>query len=161
MGCIRSMGRRSGFTVSSRRLWTWSVPKDSDGATPIACLWARTVRCEAPTCGAEIPLMRSFWLCRKPKRKRALRAKVVRPQGGPDGPPGVVFEVFEPEHDGQVRAGTVTRAKAACLCRGAVLPPERVRVQLCKQRGGMVTTLWTRKATRRTTRLAASRKATP
>ncbi len=111
-------------------------PKDSDGATPIAYLWARTVRCEAPTCGAEIPLMRSFWLCRKPKRKRALRAKVVRPKDGPGGPPGVEFEVFEPEDDGQVRAGTVTRAKAACLCCGAVLPPERVRVQLCEQRGG-------------------------
>ena len=48
-------------------------PKDPDGATPIAYLWARTVRCEAPDCGAEIPLMRSFWLCKKPKRKRALR----------------------------------------------------------------------------------------
>ena len=38
-------------------------PKDPDGATPIAYLWARTVRCEAPDCGAEIPLMRSMWLC--------------------------------------------------------------------------------------------------
>ena len=36
-------------------------PKDPDGATPIAYLWARTVRCEAPNCGAEIPLMRSMW----------------------------------------------------------------------------------------------------
>jgi adenine-specific DNA methylase len=34
-------------------------PKDPDGATPIAYLWARTVRCESPNCGAEIPLMRS------------------------------------------------------------------------------------------------------
>ena len=108
-------------------------PGDRDGATPIAWLWARTVRCEAPTCGAEIPLMRSFWLCRKPKRRRALRAKVVRSGGGP---PGVEFEVFEPEGEGQVRAGTVTRAKAACLCCGAVLPPERVRAQLFEQRGG-------------------------
>ena len=48
-------------------------PEDPDGATPIAYLWARTVRCEAPNCGAEIPLMRSFWLCKKAKRKRALR----------------------------------------------------------------------------------------
>ena len=32
-------------------------PKDPDGATPIAYLWARTVRCEAPNCGAEIPLI--------------------------------------------------------------------------------------------------------
>ena len=30
-------------------------PKDPDGATPVAYLWARTVRCEAPKCGAEIP----------------------------------------------------------------------------------------------------------
>lgn len=29
-------------------------PADPDGATPIAYLWARTVRCEAPDCGAEI-----------------------------------------------------------------------------------------------------------
>ena len=47
-------------------------PKDPDGATPIVYLWARTVRCEAPNCGAEIPLMRSFWLCKKANRKRAL-----------------------------------------------------------------------------------------
>ena len=50
-------------------------PKDPDGATPIAYLWARTVRCESPNCGAEIPLMRSMWLCKKPKRKWALRPK--------------------------------------------------------------------------------------
>ena len=47
-------------------------PSDPDGARPIAYLWARTVRCEAPKCGAEIPLMRSFWLCKKANRKRAL-----------------------------------------------------------------------------------------
>ena len=130
--------RKAGGEIkaAAERALTDLYPKDSDGATPIAYLWARTVRCEAPTCGAEVPLMRSFWLCRKPKRKRALRAKVVRPKDGPGGPPGVEFEVFEPEDDGQVRAGTVTRAKAACLCCGAVLPPERVRVQLCEQRGG-------------------------
>ena len=108
-------------------------PADLDGATPIAYLWARTVRCEAPNCGAEIPLMRSFWLCKKPKRKRALRPNVVRLKGKP---PCVEFEVFEPEGDGDVRTGTVTRAKAACLCCGIVLPPERVRAQLSEQRGG-------------------------
>ncbi|MCD6340469.1 MAG: DUF1156 domain-containing protein [Desulfurococcales archaeon] len=52
-------------------------PDDPDGARPIAYLWARTVKCESPNCGAEIPLMRSFWLCKKSSRKRALRYKVV------------------------------------------------------------------------------------
>ena len=51
-------------------------PKDTDGATPIAYLWARTVRCESPNCGAEIPLVRSFWLCKKAKRRRALRTEL-------------------------------------------------------------------------------------
>ena len=108
-------------------------PTDPDGATPIAYLWARTVRCEAPACGAEIPLMRSLWLCKKAKRKRALRPTAARTE---DGPPRVEFEVFEPKADKEVPAGTVTRAKATCLCCGAVLPPDRVRSQLTAQSGG-------------------------
>ena len=108
-------------------------PKDPDGATPIAYLWARTVYCEAPKCGAEIPLMRSFWLCKKEKRKRALRPRVARSQGKP---PWVEFEVFEPKADNEVHSGTVTRAKASCVCCGVVLMPVRVRSQLAGQRGG-------------------------
>ena len=108
-------------------------PKDPDGATPIAYLWARTVRCEAPNCGAEIPLMRSMWLCRKPKRKYALRPNVVR---GDDVSHGVEFEIFQPQADSEVANGTVSRARATCLCCRAVLPPERVRSQLAAQRGG-------------------------
>ncbi|MEW6275977.1 MAG: DUF1156 domain-containing protein [Bacillota bacterium] len=108
-------------------------PKDPDGATPIAYLWARTVRCESPNCGAEIPLVRSFWLCKKANRKRALRYKVVRPK---DGVQDVEFEIFEPKAEKEVPNGTVTRAKATCLVCGAVLPPDRVRAQLAGQRGG-------------------------
>ena len=108
-------------------------PTDPDGATPIACLWARTVRCEAPNCGAEIPLMRSFWLCKKPRRKRALRHRVDRPSGSA---PRVEFEVFGPKADKEVHGGTVTRAKATCLCCSTVLSPERVRAQLSAQKGG-------------------------
>ena len=108
-------------------------PADPDGATPIAYLWARTVRCEAPKCGAEIPLMRSFWLCNKATRKRALRHRVERLEGLP---PHVAFEVIEPSTESEVRAGTVTRAKATCLCCAAVLPPGRVRAQLAAERGG-------------------------
>ena len=108
-------------------------PTDPDGATPVAYLWARTVRCEAPDCGAEIPLMRSFWLCKKASRRRALRHFIER---SPGRQPRVSFEVFEPATDNEVRSGTVARAKASCLCCPAVLPPERVRVQLAAERGG-------------------------
>ncbi len=30
-------------------------PPEPDGSTPLAYLWARTVRCEGPGCGAEVP----------------------------------------------------------------------------------------------------------
>jgi putative DNA methylase len=108
-------------------------PKDPDGATPIAYLWARTVKCESPNCGAEIPLMRSYWLCSKANRRRALRYKVIRLNGEP---PRVEFEVFEPKNENEVPGGTVARAKATCLCCNMVLPPDRVRAQLAEQRGG-------------------------
>ena len=107
--------------------------RQAGGATPIAYLWARTVRCESPKCGAEIPLVRSFWLCKKAARKRALRYQVHH--RGAEGAE-VHFEIFEPRSDAEVPAGTVSRAKARCICCGGVLPPDRVRAQLATQRGG-------------------------
>jgi putative DNA methylase len=119
-------------------------PDDPDGSKPIAYLWARTVNCEAPNCGAEIPLVKSFWLCKKTNRKRALRYKAIphlslpspNRRGGGGIEPRVDFEIFEPRNDNEVPPGTITRAKAACLCCGTVLSPERVRAQLEAQRGG-------------------------
>jgi adenine-specific DNA methylase len=108
-------------------------PTDPDGARPIAYLWARTVRCESSGCGAEVPLVRSFWLSKKSNRRRALRYRVERSKGQP---PEVVFEVVEPKTDSEVPRGTVSRAKAACPACGIVLSPERVRAQLSGQRGG-------------------------
>jgi adenine-specific DNA methylase len=108
-------------------------PSDLAGSRPIAYLWTRTVQCEAPNCGAEIPLVRSFWLCKKASRKRALRYNVIRQKGEPAH---AEFEVFEPDAEGEVPNGTVTRAKATCVCCGTVMPPERVRAQLAAQRGG-------------------------
>ena len=133
-GLAEELGRVGGEIKRQAELELADLyPPDPDGATPIAYLWARTVRCEAPNCGAEIPLMRSFWLCKKARRKRALRHRVERGEGEP---PCVEFEVFEPKADKEVRGGTVARARATCLCCGAVLPPERVRAQLAAERGG-------------------------
>ena len=108
-------------------------PADPDGARPIAYLWARTVRCEAPGCGAEIPLTRSFWLCKKTERLRAVRYLVVQCR---TAPPHLAFEVFTPKSDNDVPRGTVVRARATCSCCGATLAPDRVRAQLAMQRGG-------------------------
>ncbi len=127
--------RRAGAAIKAAAAQELAAlyPPDPDGATPIAYLWARTVRCESPNCGAEIPLLRSMWLCRKPKRRWALRPVVSRPDGRP---PQVDFEIFAPASSEDVAGGTVARARATCVCCGAVLPPERVRSQLAARRGG-------------------------
>ncbi len=108
-------------------------PSDSDGATPIAYLWARTVRCESPNCGAEIPLVRSFWLCKKSSRLRSLKYKVKRTKGGH---PCVELEVVRPAGEKEVPSPSVAGGNATCLACEKVLPVERVRVQLREQRGG-------------------------
>src|SRR5262249_21397852 len=107
-------------------------PPDHNGATPIAYLWARTVRCESPNCGAEIPLVRSFWLCKGPSRAQALHYEVRRPKGKS---PYMEFEVFAPKSEKEVPAGTVRNANATCpACReqgaGGVLAADRVGAQL-------------------------------
>jgi adenine-specific DNA methylase len=108
-------------------------PPDPDGARPIAYLWARTVRCEAPDCGAEIPLMRSLWLCKKAKRKRALKYRVIRPD---DQPPRVEFEIFVPGNESDVGPGFAVGGKALCPACRTVLDGQRVRAQLTAERGG-------------------------
>jgi putative DNA methylase len=103
-------------------------PPDPDGALPIAYLWARTVTCEGPGCGAGIPLLRQLWLARKGKRQVALRLRVDRERKAVD------FEVVE--SGGLVGEGTVKRGSAVCPVCGFVTPVARVRAQ-AKAKGGL------------------------
>lgn len=130
-------------------------PKDPDGATPIAYLWARTILSEAPGQGSipvEIPLMRSLWLAKKANRKRALRwvrddngqvkTKTVEVAYCIDGKPTPtrvkqpILEIFEPKKDSEVDAGTVARGSATCPVTGHTTPVASVRKQLKQRRGG-------------------------
>ena len=44
-------------------------PSDPSDATIVGYMWARTIPCQNPTCSAEIPLMRSFWLSSRDNKK--------------------------------------------------------------------------------------------
>jgi len=52
-------------------------PKEKDGSIPVGYIWARTIPCQNPSCNAEIPLMRQFWLAKKENKKVALKPFVV------------------------------------------------------------------------------------
>lgn len=47
----------------------WMYPTTADGEKPIAYYWARTAVCSNPSCGAQIPLLKQFYLCNTPKKK--------------------------------------------------------------------------------------------
>ena len=130
-------------------------PVDPDGAIPVAYLWARTVHCEAPGCGAEIPIYKTPWLSKK-KASRArffsekedgqCRALLIdkSPRKGP-----ITFRIARGEGSEKARAGFAelagTKAKGnnanvICPCCGTVLSGTkknpRVQTQLAAQRGG-------------------------
>ena len=118
-------------------------PTDPDGATPIAYLWARTIHCEGPGCGAKVPLMRGLWLAKKANRSVALqlvprpRAKrvdfqiIVKQRGGWVDQDDPRTNIEDPKFD-----GTVKRGSATCPCCGYTTPVVRVREQLKARRGG-------------------------
>lgn len=106
-------------------------PTDSDGATPIAYLWARTIRCEGLGCGAEVPLIRSLWLAkRKGNRSIALRFVPDKDKKRVD------FEIIENAKRADVKDGTVKRGSATCPCCGYTTPVASVRAQLKARHGG-------------------------
>lgn len=105
-------------------------PKDSDGSTPIAYLWARTIQCEGPGCGAEVPLIRSLWLAKKGRCPVALRM-VQKP-----GEKRVDFEIIQTPKEKDVSDGTVKRGSATCPCCGFTTPVASVRVQMKARKGG-------------------------
>lgn len=105
-------------------------PKDPDGSTPIAYLWARTITCEGPGCGCEVPLIRSLWLAKKGKRSVALRL-IPNPDEK-----RVDFEIIHDAKPSDVKEGTVKRGSATCPCCGYTTPVASVRKQLKERHGG-------------------------
>ncbi len=89
----------------------------------VAYLWARTVRCGG--CRAEIPLLKTRWLCKKGKKRVLLS---MSPDNGQEVVFGVEKEVPEGngsapqrrKHDQELGAGTMSSSGATCPCCGVI-----------------------------------------
>ena len=104
--------------------------KDADGAIPIAYLWARTIQCEGPNCGAEIPLLRSLFIVKKDKKKVALQFLPDRKNKTID------IKILDNPDSKSIAPGTITSGAATCPCCGYTTKVQSVRVQLRKLNGG-------------------------
>lgn len=105
-------------------------PKDADGSTPIAYLWARTIKCEGPGCGAEVPLLRSLWLAKQKNRSIAMRLVPNLNQKR------VEFEIDYNVKGKDVGDGTIRRGSPTCPCCSYTTPVASVRTQLKARKGG-------------------------
>jgi len=126
-------------------------PPDPDGAIPVGYIWARTIPCQNPACGAEIPLMRQFWLAKKDRKRVALwigRTRINadatdtrgledegRIRENPSDPCSsvsysfrIVGDGYEPWPEGfDPGVGTVARAVATCPCCGGTVDANTTR----------------------------------
>ena len=95
-------------------------PTDPDGNVPLAYLWSRTIPC--PNCDAEMPLIRQYWLARKPNKKVALQPVIDWDTNSVD------FEVVEgPDVTGNPELATTSRGDTKCLLCGQVVKAKDVR----------------------------------
>ncbi|MEI7643038.1 MAG: DUF1156 domain-containing protein [Chloroflexales bacterium] len=101
------------------------LPKEhgSGEATVIAWIWARTVQCPNPACGAAMPLVRSFALSMKKGKETWVEPLIERG----DGPPRVRFEVRS--GSGKPSEGTVGRKGATCICCSSPVSLDHVRAE--------------------------------
>ena len=99
-------------------------PEEEDGSIPLEYIWARTIPCQNPSCGAEIPLMRQFWLAKKDKKKIYLYPYIESNK--------VMFKIIGFGHEEMPESfdpekGTVSKAVATCLVCGSVVDAKTTR----------------------------------
>jgi len=108
-------------------------PPDPDGSVPVAYLWSRTVPC--PNCGAEMPLIRQYWLARKDKKKVAMKPVLDRANKRVD------FEVVEGKDvSGNPAEATTSRGDTLCLLCNQAVKAEYVQDVGCRGMLGQTAT---------------------
>lgn len=93
-------------------------PADEKGNKPVAYYWARTAKCTNPSCGAEVPLLKQFYLANTSKKRVYFNPIVV----GTD----IQFEIKEGNCD---ILGWNNRGNLKCPCCGNITSVNLVKKQ--------------------------------
>lgn len=99
-------------------------PADEKGNKPIAYYWARTATCYNPSCRAEVPLLKQFYLANT-KNKKVYLNPIVQ---GTD----IQFEIKEGSYNEKDLPGWNQRGNMTCPCCGSVTPINQVKEQFKK-----------------------------
>ena len=100
---------------------------------PVAYLWARTVRCSG--CRTEVPLLKTRWLCKKPRKRVLLTLETGNSETGvtfgvkQDIPEGSGSAAQKREHDRELGAGTMSASGATCPRCGVIATTGDIRTE--------------------------------
>ena len=106
-------------------LYPKAILPDGSEATVIAWLWARTIPCPNPACGAQMPLLKTFQLSQKSNNEHWIKPVIGR---GLSLPQRVSF-VVQNHSDGVPDSGTVNRHGAVCVACNTAIRLADVREQ--------------------------------
>ncbi len=95
---------------------------DGTDATVVAWLWARTVPCNNPACGIEMPLMRTFQISKKKSNEHWIKPIIDRESR-------TLSFAIQTHDEGVPENGTVNRNGAFCIACGTVVKLSYVREQ--------------------------------
>ena len=96
-------------------------PADEKGNKPIAYYWTRTATCSNPSCKAEVPLLKQFYLANT-KSKKVYLNPIIH---GTD----IQFEIKEGSYDEKALPGWNNRGHMTCPCCGNITPVDHVKQQ--------------------------------
>ena len=117
-------------------------PPEPDGSIPIGYFWARTIPCQNPACGAEIPLMRQFWLAKRSNKYTSLFPYIENGE--------ISFKIIETSSEEKMSenfepsSGTMSRAVAVCPKCGSSVDANTTRQLFQEKKSGqrMVATVY-------------------
>jgi adenine-specific DNA methylase len=123
-------GRR--LLASAKKEIGHLYPADDKGKTPVAYYWARTATCANPSCEAEVPLLRDFYLVNKPGKQVWLKP-IILPAGKGREKPAVSFEIAQGKHD---ISGWLERGNLRCPACGNITEIALIKKQFFEKRTG-------------------------
>lgn len=97
-------------------------PADEHGKKPIAYYWARVGTCANPSCRAEVPLLKQFYMCNKPDKKVYLKPVITGTR--------IEFEIAEGKC---TEEGWNYRGNLKCPCCSNITDVKQIKKQFLEQ----------------------------
>ena len=94
-------------------------PGDCDGNKAVAYYWVRTATCSNPSCGAKVPMLKSFYLVNTPKKSIYLDPIIKGTT--------IEFEIKSGHYDEKAHHGWNNRGTVTCPCCGSVTDVDVVK----------------------------------